>query len=226
MRKMLRKWEIEYMNITLFGASGAIGQLVIQQAIQNGDRVIAYVRRQDSISIRHKRLKIIVGELSNESKMEEAIEDADVVISTLGPALNTSRKVKSLPIANGHKIIIQIMEKMNKQRLITLGTPTIRAKEDKKQLITVFPGIMAKILFPTGYQEMKKIEELIKQSILDWTVVRILNPNPKHSGKNYTISLGDTKGKMSVSRENVAECMYDIAKNNTYQKKMPIVFNK
>ena len=93
------------MNITLFGASGAIGRLVIQQAIQNGDCVTAYVRREDSISIRHKGLKIIVGELSNQSKMEEAIADADVVISTLGPELDTSRKVKSLPIANGHKML-------------------------------------------------------------------------------------------------------------------------
>lgn len=214
------------MNITLFGASGAIGQLVIQLAIQNGDRVTAYVRRKDSISTSHKRLKIIEGELSNKSKMEEAIEDADVVISTLGPALNTSRKVKSLPIASGHKMIIRIMEKMNKKRLITLGTPTIRAKEDKKQLLTVLPGIMAKILFPTGYQEMKEIEQLVKQSTLDWTVVRIINPNLKHSGKDYNISLGDTKGKMGVSRDNIAQCMYDIAKNNTYQKQMPIVFNK
>ena len=214
------------MNITLFGASGAIGRLVIQQAIQNGDCVTAYVRREDSISIRHKGLKIIVGELSNQSKMEEAIADADVVISTLGPELDTSRKVKSLPIANGHKMIIRIMEKMNKKRLITLGTPTVKAKEDKKQLITVLPGIMAKILYPTGYQEMKEIEQLIKQSTLDWTVVRIINPNLKHRGKDYKISLGDTKGKMGVSRDNVAQCMYDIAKNNTYHKQMPIVFNE
>ncbi|TQR21751.1 NAD(P)H-binding protein [Psychrobacillus vulpis] len=214
------------MNITLFGASGAIGQLVIQKAIQNGDRVIAYVRREDSISISHKRLKIIIGELSNERKMEEAIEDADVVISTLGPALDNSRKVKSLPIASGHKMIIHVMEKMNIKRLITLGTPTVKAKEDKKQLITVLPGIMAKMLFPTGYQEMKEIEQLVKQSTLDWTVVRIINPNLKQSGKGYNISLGNTNGKMGVSRDNVAQCMYDIAQRNTYQKQMPIVFNK
>jgi hypothetical protein len=109
------------------------------------------------------------------------------------------------------------MEKLGKKRFITLGTPTVKAEEDKKQIITVVPGIMAKWLFPTGYQEMEKIEDLVKNSTLEWTVVRIINSNLKHSGQEYSVSLGDTKGKMCVSRENVAQCMYDVVRNNKYK---------
>ncbi|WP_026565396.1 NAD(P)H-binding protein [Bacillus sp. UNC41MFS5] len=202
------------MNITLFGANGLIGQLVLKEALEN------------SISITHKKLKVIVGDLSHKEKVEEAIREADVVISTLGPALDKSRKVKSLPIAAGHKNILSIMEKLDKKRIITLGTPTVKAKEDQNQFATVVPGILAKWLFPTGYQEMKTIEQLINHSNLDWTLVRIINPNVKHSSQEYTISLGDTKAKMGVTRENVAQCIYDIAKNNIFIKQMPIVFNK
>lgn len=212
------------MNITLFGANGAIGQQVLKQALQNGEFVTAFVRRENSISITHEKLKVVVGDLSNKEKVEKAIREADVVISTLGPA--KSRKVMSLPIADGHKIILRSMEKQGKKRIITLGTPTVKAQEDQNQFATVVPGIMAKWLFPTGYQEMKTIEQLVNHSNLEWTLVRIINPNVKHSGQEYSISLGDTKAKIGVSRENVAKCIYDIAKNNTFVKQMPIVFDK
>lgn len=111
------------------------------------------------------------------------------------------------------------------KRLITLGTPTIKAQEDRKQLITWLPGILAKWMFPTGYQEMKCIEKLVKNSSLDWTVVRIINPNVKYEGQGYAITYGDEKGSMSVSRENVANCLMDSVETDAYIKKMPIVFN-
>lgn len=38
------------MNITIFGASGAIGQLVTQLALENGDFVTAYIRNPKNIA--------------------------------------------------------------------------------------------------------------------------------------------------------------------------------
>jgi putative NADH-flavin reductase len=218
--------EVNNMNITIFGASGAIGEILTNIALNNGDRVTAYVRRADSIKHLHENLQIVVGDLSNQPLVEEAISNADVVVSTLGPALDTSRKLKGTPIADGHAVIIKAMKKLNKKRFITLGTPTVHSKEDKKNISTILPGVMAKVLFPNGYQEMKKIEQLIKASSLDWTVVRIINPNVKHKKYEYDISLGDQPAKMSVSRENIAQFMYQVARENLYSNQMPIIFNK
>jgi cyclopropane fatty-acyl-phospholipid synthase-like methyltransferase len=85
------------------------------------------------------------------------------------------------------------MGKLKKTRFITLATPSIRSDDDKKQIATVIPDFIAKLLFPNGYREMKMIEQLIKKSTLDWTVVRIINPNVKHSTNGYGFSLGDTR---------------------------------
>lgn len=85
---------------------------------------------------------------------------------------------------------------------------------------------MARLLYPTGYQEMKAIETLIHGSSLDWTVVRIVNPNVKSNGAGYAVSFGYTKGKMNVSRFNVAMCMLDAASRDDWIHKMPIVFNR
>lgn len=213
------------MYITLFGASGAIGKILLEEALKDKDNTVtAYVRNPDRLKTAHPNLKIIVGELDNQALVHQAIEQSDVVISTLGPAL--SRKAKGTPVADGHETIINAMTKFNKKRLITLATPTLQAEEDKKQFSTVLPSIMAKLFLPNGYLEMKKMEKLIKNSPLDWTVVRIINPNIKYQNQDYTFSFGDKPAKMGVSRENVGKFMYRVASENLYIKKMPIIFNR
>lgn len=214
------------MNITVFGATGAIGQLVTQQALDHGDFVTAYVRNPQKISLKHPNLSLVQGELSNSSTIEKAVAESDVVISTLGPASDMSRKLKGTPIADGHELIIKAMKKHNKKRFITLATPALQSDDDKKNMSTILPGVLAKVLLPNGYAEMKKIEGIIKTSNLDWTVVRIINPNVKYTGQSYNYSFGDQSAKMSVSRENVAKFMYSAARDNQLIRKMPIIYNK
>lgn len=53
---------------------------------------------------------------------------------------------------------------------------------------------------------MNTIERMINHSQLDWTVVRIVNPNVKTNGNGYSVTFGDTKGMMNISRFNLATC--------------------
>lgn len=213
------------MKIIIFGANGQIGQHLVKQALDAGHDVIAYTRRVDALQFQHDKLQIEVGDITDLEKLRQVIAGRDVVISTLGPKLSMKRNTSVLPISEGHKAIISVMEEIGPKRLITLGTPSISAKEDVKQVATVLPGFIAKIMMPSAYAEMGEIDNLLKATKLDWTVIRMINPNVKTDGNGYAISFGDTKGKMSVSRYNVAKCMLDAATNNEWIHKMPIVFN-
>lgn len=103
------------MNITIFGATGAIGQLLTQFALENGDFVTVYVRNPEKIKQKHSNLRIVTGELTNTSAIETAVSEADVVISTLGPGIDLSRKQKGTPIADGHNRIVKAMKKFTKK---------------------------------------------------------------------------------------------------------------
>jgi putative NADH-flavin reductase len=217
--------KVIFMNITIFGASGKIGTILTNLALDKGETVTAYVRNPEKIKRVHDRLHIVIGDLKNQAQIEKAIESAEVVMSTLGPSLKRSENRKGTAIADGHELIIKAMEKLNKKRFITLATPSIHAKEDGKHLATVFPGIIARIFLSGAYRDIVKYGSLIQRSKLDWTVVRIINPNAKQNGKKYGISIGDRPAKISVSRENVAAFMYEVAIKHLYFGKMPIVFN-
>lgn len=218
-------WE-DNMKITVFGANGQIGQEFIKRALENGDQVKAVVRREGALTISHPNLTILVGNLTDEQFVSEAISGQDAVVSTLGPNMNTGRKVTARPIRDAHKTILKSMAEQGVKRFITLATPSVKSTMDKKQIATVLPAVMPKLFFPPGYEEMKGVEQLVNASQVDWTVVRIINPNVKTDGSGYAISFGDTKAKFGVSRKNVARCMYDAIRKTEWIGKMPIVFNK
>jgi putative NADH-flavin reductase len=129
------------VNITIFGASGKIGTILTNLALGKGETVTAYVRNPERINQIHDNLHIVIGDLKNQAHIEKAIESADVVISTLGPSLKRSENRTGTTIADGHELIIKAMEKQNKKRLVTLATPSMHAKEDRKHIATVFPDL-------------------------------------------------------------------------------------
>lgn len=214
------------MNIALFGASGAIGSILMEQFLSGWDTVYAYVRNPEKIKNQNSNLHIIKGDLTDEKAIETAIIKADMVVSTMGPSLKSKRGDMRTPIADGHSLIIKIMKRLNKSRLITLATPSIHADNDAGSLLLKSIPFGAKLLFPWAYRDMVKLGAIIKSSDIDWTVIRIMSPNAKSSGNGYAVAIGKDKSKMSVSRENVAKFFYDVAKNNIFIREMPIVFNR
>lgn len=214
------------MNITVFGASGAIGSLLVQAALEKGNMVTAYVRNPQKMKIAHENLKVSVGQLTDVDAIEKAIVDADVVISALGSDMKSKRNDMRTPLADGHANIVAAMQKVGKKRFVTLATPTVAAEEDKKTVATVLPKVMAKNFLPSSCRDIVKTGEVVKTSNLDWTIVRIISPNAKADGKGYGYSFDGTKAKISVSRKNVAKLMLDVASDDTFIHRMPIVFNK
>lgn len=214
------------MNITIFGANGQIGQQFIEIALQNGDQVKAIVRREGALEIEHPNLEVIKVDLKYKVQVSAVVQGQDAVVSALGPHLKGGRKIVSLPIKDAHEMIVKVMEETGVKRLVTLATPAIKAKEDKKQLATVVPSTMPKLFSPPAHAEMMGVKNAVITSSLDWTIVRIINPNIKTDGDGYTISFGDTKAKFGISRKNAAKCMYDAQRNSEWIGKMPIVFNK
>jgi uncharacterized protein YbjT (DUF2867 family) len=71
------------MEIFVIGATGATGRLVVEQALAQGDQVVAYVRNPQAIAVK-PGLRIIAGELSDTPALQAAISGTDAVLVCLG----------------------------------------------------------------------------------------------------------------------------------------------
>ena len=97
------------MRVTVFGASGKIGRLVVDRLLDDGSDVVAYVRDPAGIPWTHPQLTVVVGELSDTTSIGQAVTGSAAVISTLGPA--RKRGTSGTAITDGTRAIVAAMDR-------------------------------------------------------------------------------------------------------------------
>ena len=90
------------MRITIFGATGGTGKQLVEQALAEGNQVVAFARKPSKLNIMNKNLTIVQGELTDEALIENAVKGADAGISVLGPRGGSRTK----PLTQGMQNII------------------------------------------------------------------------------------------------------------------------
>jgi putative NADH-flavin reductase len=210
------------MRITIFGATGETGRMLTQQALVKGHEVVAYARNPAKLEIKDNRLKIVQGELQNQTAIEDTLKGSDAVISVLGP----TGASKGLPISKGMQNILQAMKKYGLKRIIATATPSAADPLDSFDLKFKLAVLMIKLFIPSAYQDIVKTAEVIRATDLDWTIVRlpILNSKPKQ-GKVNTGYLGEGKVNFPLSRADLADFLLAQLEDDTFIKKAPAISN-
>lgn len=208
------------MNIVVFGATGGIGRLVVDDALAKGHKVTAFVRDGKKV-VPRAGLTVVEGSIDSECDMRQAIRGKDAVIWCVGIPLKRSyAKMESL---EGHRNLIAAMDAEGVKRLIDWGTPSVPFVQDKKSFITVVPGIMAGIALTQAKKEMVAVAELVEKSDLDWTIVRFMAPNDRPAAKDVKVGFGDRRMSMAIPRASIAQFMVDQLESGQYIRSMPII---
>lgn len=208
------------MKVIIFGASGGIGKFAVKHALEKGYEVIAYLRNPSKLTIKHKNLTIIEGELNNYNAIKNAISGCNAVIWCVGIPM---KKYKHMDSLEGHKNLIKAMNECGIERLIDWATPSVHFEEDKKSFVTVVPGFMAGILFPMAKNEVINIADMITSSKLKWTIVRFMAPKDTPYTGKVKVGFGDTKMNFNISREDIGAFMVEQLSKKKYEYSMPII---
>ena len=60
------------MKLVIFGANGATGRLLTEQALAAGNTVTAFTRHADALPIHHQQLRVIQGDALDLAAVETA----------------------------------------------------------------------------------------------------------------------------------------------------------
>lgn len=169
------------MIITVFGATGMVGNHIIKQGLAQGHRIHAFGRNVYKLvdeDLKNEFLETFQGGIFDEELVYRAIKGSDAVLSALGGAFDGEDKTRSL----GMKNIIKQMEKAGVKRIVALGGLGI-LNGDGEQLLIDSPDYPAQYL-PVGKEHLKAFE-FLQASNLDWTFV--CSPDIKEQGStgNY-----------------------------------------
>ncbi|WP_371660898.1 NAD(P)-dependent oxidoreductase [Streptomyces sp. NBC_00280] len=212
------------MRVTVFGASGAIGRLVVQQLLDADHQVTALVRTPAKLALTHSHLTVVTGELSDENAVQQALSGADAVISALGPSLK--RSATGTPVTDGTRTIVQAMGTQKVARFIGLATPSLADPQDKPHWKHKVLPLMAGLTIPNALAELKGMTAAVTGSDLDYTIARITNPtNKPATGRIRSGFLGHDKVASAMTRADIAAFLVAQLTDTRYQRAMPAISN-
>jgi nucleoside-diphosphate-sugar epimerase len=192
------------MNVTVFGATGAIGRFVVSELLAAGHTVTAYARNPAKVpSSWPADVRVIIGAITDATAIDTAVTGADAVISALGPSMD--RKETGLPLVDGTRLIIDAMKRHGVTRYVGNGTPSIIDARDKPNVLQKLIGFMGRTMLPRAYKELLGMTGIITGSGVDWTIVRFSAPKngPKKGVSRYGFFGTDRIG-MAVTRADIA----------------------
>jgi uncharacterized protein YbjT (DUF2867 family) len=199
------------MKITVFGATGGIGGQVVAQALDAGHKVTAVVRASAAggsagLGLPHPALEVVtVPGLTDPEALRPALDASDAVISGVGP-----RSRKAGPVASQTaRVILAALAASGVRRLVAVSAAPVGpvpAGDSFANRRIVLPLVSA--LLRDLYADLAAMEDQIRHSDTDWTVVRPPRlVNKPLTGAYRTCVGGNVPRGTTISRADVAHLM-------------------
>jgi putative NADH-flavin reductase len=151
------------VKVCLFGASGRVGMVILENLLDGGHSVQALVRNPNRINTAHPNLQVFQGDIYNEKNISLVMAGTEAVIS----ALNTENRTT---LSESMPLIIHEMKKQGISRIITIGTAGILQARVNPEVYR-FQSSESKRTSTKDAEEHLKAYLILKDSGLDWTVV-------------------------------------------------------
>ncbi|WP_345074093.1 SDR family oxidoreductase [Hymenobacter fastidiosus] len=192
------------MKLLIFGASGATGRQLVQQALDQQFSVTAFVRDPAKFTLAHPNLRVVPGDILQADTVEAAVPGHDAVLSALGVNRN---QVGETTLSDGTQTILEAMWRHGVKRFIcetSLGLGNSRGEES-----LLFRRLIRPLFLKHVFADKERQEVLIQASPLDWVIVRPagLTNGPKTGGYKVALSFANARIKGRISRADVADFM-------------------
>jgi len=160
------------MRLVVFGANGATGRLLVREALAAGHVVVAATRQPADFPLAGDRLVVERADVLNDDAVARVVEGADVVLSSLGvPFSRKPITVYSAGMAN----IAGAMSRYGIKRVIAVSSSATEPSHHADGgflLNRVIQPLVTATIGKTTYADMRRMEQFLRGSDLDWTVMR------------------------------------------------------
>lgn len=193
------------MKLTLFGATGGTGAQVLTQALAAGHHVTAIARHPESIGTRHPALEVIQGDVLSPGSLEDEIHGADAVLSALGA--EAGRRPTTV-YSQGTAAITAAMQAAGVTRFVGISASPVAPPSVKSPFERRIIHPMLYSFFGGAYDDMTRMEHLLAESTINWTIFRPprLTNHPR-TGRYRTAVDSKLARAVSISRADLADAM-------------------
>ena len=156
------------MKVIVFGATGTVGRLAVENLLKAGHTVTAFARSPQNLKLNLSGVspRLIAGDAMNLSDVTDAVAGHEAVVVTLGAGMSRKSKIRSQGTMN----VIKAMQTHGVRRLIAQST--LGARDSWPTLNFWWKRVMFGALLAPVFRDHELQEQLVEASGLDWTIVR------------------------------------------------------
>jgi putative NADH-flavin reductase len=193
------------MKLTIFGATGGTGICLTSQALAAGHEVTAVVREPARLTVpAHPRLRIVTADVMDPASIAPAIEGADAVISAVGPRGTGPTTI----IQDSVHSIIAAMDKTGARRFLEVSGSIVADEGESPYMRYLVKPVVRRTFLRHVCADMRRGEEEIRASDLDWTIFRPPALNAKAATGTYRTAIDrNLPHGFTVPRADLAACM-------------------
>ncbi len=207
------------MKLTIFAATGGIGRQILEQAIAAGHDVTAVARNPQKLPGELSRqVRVVTADLAapDPATLRSAVEGADAVLSGLGPRSNAEAGIAT----QGTQAITTAMKAAGVRRIIVVSAAPIGTvpspgrpnppKHDPGDgfVLRHLLSPLTKAALRKHYADLAQMEDVLRDSDLDWTAVRPPRLTDKPLTGTYRMAYGQNLRRgLFISRADVAHYM-------------------
>jgi putative NADH-flavin reductase len=203
------------MKLTIFAATGGIGRHLLEQAVAAGHDVTAVVRDPKKLT---QKVRVVTADLAapDLGALKSAVAGADAVLSGLGPRTLSEAGITS----RGTRAIVEAMKATDARRIVVVSAAPIgtvpspgrpnppRHDPGEGFFMRHLLSPMIKTVLRKHYADLALMEDILRDSGLDWTVMRPPALTNKPLTRNYRTAHGQNlRGGLTISRADVADMM-------------------
>lgn len=209
-------------RVLIIGASGGIGIEAVRLALQAGHRVRALARNTERIGIDHPNLETRSADATDAEAVRATLEGVDAVIQVIGVAPSLRRMFTPIEVfSKTTAVLVAEMARADVRRLVAV---TGFGAGDSRRAFSLPERVGHRLFLGTAYDDKDRQEAIIRDSDLDWLIVRptILTNGPGR-GRYQVLVSPDTWRNGLISRRDVAEFLVREATAPTHHRVAPVL---
>jgi putative NADH-flavin reductase len=208
------------VKVLVFGATGATGRELVEQAMGRQHHVTAFARSSPGFEARSPQLTVARGTVTDTAAVEGAVAGQDAVLCALG---STTPLRRDPTLVEGVSNIVSAMQRHDVRRLVYLSFLGVRA--GRWQLSQLGRWVVAPLLMRNVVADHEAKERIIQRRDIEWVIVRPprLTNGPRTGAYRSGAHIAATSAVPVISRADLAEFMLDQVSDDTYLRATPAV---
>jgi putative NADH-flavin reductase len=204
-------------KVVVFGAGGGTGRRIVEEARQAGHEVTAAVR--DPTKAKLDGVRVVAADIRDAASVRAAVDGQDAVVSAVGAP---GRRALGL-YSEGGRTLVAAMESAGVNRLIAITSAGVRHDDPS---FALWYRIAARTLMREQYGDMALLEEIVRASSLEWTLVRPTRLVDEEPTGDYRVLDGETpKDGSQVTRADLARFIVAELDKREWVRATPTIAN-